>query len=330
MTLRHALRLVAAPAVLASVLVVAPATPAAAVVECEMEASFDGPASLTLEYGEYWGFYAHGDSNFEQAIINNALVLTSTGVPSSYTPRVETNRDSYTGTWAYVTGSYETPLLGAGSYTFSLAAKPGFAYALCDPVVGQTAPPASLVITPAKLGIELRVLADPDNPQGAIVSAAFTGRFVQEYQSSFYTGGPLSPSGVWTITLKDSAGEVAKEYSVERAAGSDTLAQSFYWPDAEPGEQYTATATFQASGGNFDIADAGPFSYTAPESVRPVPTSTASAEQPARLPEPAGFGVPLVALILGGILIVALGALVTILSVRLSRRSGTDTKEVVA
>src|SRR5690606_3293902 len=119
--------------------------------------------------------------------------------------------------------------------------------------------------------------------------------------------------------------------SVERTAGDDTLATSFYWPDAQPGEKYTAAAEFSPSGAsasNFTVSPSATVSYTAPHTVRPAPASPAPAPPAQALPAPAGFGLPLWMLIVVSVLIVGLGALVTVLGITLSRRPKAAAGEV--
>ena len=285
-------------------------------------------SSATVEYGQYWTFPMTADSDFFSEIFQPAsFTITATGTPGTYAPVLSlfSSSGNVTGNLA---APYEVAPLGAGSYTFSVS---GSAADGVHTYTGKTPTPATLTVEKAKLGVELRVLADPSNGTGAIVTAKFTGRFVDEYSSSFFPGAAQSPAGSWKITIKDADGAVATERNVERPAGDDVLATSFYWADAEPGEQYTASATFVASGvsaNNFSVTAAQDFAYTAPESARPVPTSSATAKPDTSLPEATGFGLPLWALILVIVLTVGLGVLVTILSVRLHRRSSPHTGEV--
>ena len=282
--------------------------------------------SATVEYGQYWSFPLTSDYACLAALYEPGLLSVTTTGAGSYEPAF-TMYGVGSGGGGYVQARYDAAPLSAGAYSFTVSGETGGDYN----TTAETPTPASLTIEKAKLGVELRVLADPSNGDAAIVTAKFTGRFVDEYSSSFFPGSAQSPAGTWNITLKGADGEVATERSVERAAGDDVLATSFYWADAEPGEQYTASASFTPSGAsanNFTIGAAQNFAYTAPESARPVPTSSATAKPDASLPEATGFGLPLWALILVIVLIVALGALVTILSIRLSRRPSTSTGEV--
>lgn len=316
----------ASVAVLAALVLSQATSQAALAEEIPLAISFTDGTSSTVEYGEYWGFPVSADPNFMFNVYNQGLTsITGTGVPSGYTPDLSL----YGGT-GYLNAPYDKAPLNAGTYSFVIS---GSYTDGGDTYSGETSPAASLTIEKAKLGIELRVVADPTNSDSSIVSARFTGRFVDEYQSSFFPSSALSPAGVWHITVTDENGEIATERSVERSAGDDVLATSFYWPDAEPGVQYTASAEFVASGpsaGNFDITGAADFSYTGVETARPTPSSTATGKPDVSLPEAAEFGLPLWAVVLIGVLIIGLAVLVTILSVRASRRSGTPVADRVS
>jgi hypothetical protein len=285
------------------------------------------PHALSLEYGVPWAFEATAEGTTYMAGSWTTTVDFHGGPagyePDSYSYMPETGR--ITTVSVYTPGTL--PALKVGSYTIDVTVSTDG----LGGSTGTTTTPASLTVTPAPLGIELRVLPDPNNSEAAIVSAAFTGRFVDEYQPSFYPSSAVSPGGEWHIALKDSTGEVAVERNVERAAGDDALATSFYWADAEPGEEYSATATFTPTGSsnaNFSVSPATTFTFTAGESSRPVPSSTAAAEPASDLPEPTGFAAPLWLVILVSILIAGLGALVTVLSVRLRKPPSLASGEV--
>jgi hypothetical protein len=261
---------------------------AAHAAEQPAEISFT-TTSATIEYGQYWSFPLESDFAFWITVYQaggeppgNATV-TSTSVPSGYEPSLSIN-SPYVGYPGALSAPYDVAPLGAGTYTFSVG---GTGTDGTDTFTGQTPTPATLTIEKAKLGIELRVLADASDPRGTIVTARFTGRFVDEYQSSFFGGAAKSPEGTWNVVITDENGEVATERTVERNAGDDVLATSFYWADAEPGVQYTASAAFTASGSssaNFAITNAQDFDFTGVDSQRPVPTSTAAAVPPTNLP----------------------------------------------
>ena len=312
---------------IAAALALVPTAPASAV---EYDQVAFTTTTSTLEYGQSWSFPVEaGYFFYSSGYQSGKVAVVSTGTPSGYTPSLSLYEAGGQTATGYLTAPYDVAPLSPGSYTFTITGD--FTDAASVQYNVQTTPPAQLTITKAKLGVELRVLADTTNGTGAIVTAKFTGRFVDEYSSSFFVGAAQSPAGTWKISIKKADGTVATERNVERAAGDDVLATSFYWADAEPGEQYTASATFVASGvsaNNFSIAAAQDFAYTAPQSARPVPTSSATSKPDTSLPEATGFGLPLWVLILVGAFIVGLGVLVTILSVRVHRRSSPRAGEV--
>ncbi len=284
--------------------------------------------SLTVEYGQSWSIPVYTDFNFfGKIVVNDAAVVTSTSTPAGYAPSVYFS-PPYNGATGQLYAPYEFDPLAAGTYTFSIT---GTYDDFGDVYSGSTPTAATLKIEKAKLGIDLRVLADKSNGDEAIVTAKFTGRFIDEYSSSYFDGVALSPAGTWHITIKDEDGEIAAESTVERAAGDDVLATSFYWPDAEPGKQYTASADFTPSGAsanNFSVSPAQKFAYTAPDPQRPELSSTATTKPDSNLPESTGLGLPLWLLVVVIIIIIGLGAVVTLLSVRLSRRPSASTGEV--
>lgn len=303
------------------------AAPAAIAADYPVVVNFP-TASVTVEYGQGWSIPVYTDFLFYDKIaLTGSAVVSSTSTPSGFVPSYYF-APSYGEASSSIYTPYDFAPLPVGSYTFSVN---GTYEQFGDTYTGQTPSPATLKIEKAKLGVELRVLADGSNGDDAIVTAKFTGRFVDEYSPSYFESSAISPAGTWQIVIKDKDGEVAVENTVERAAGDDVLATSFYWTDAEPGVQYTVTAEFTpsgTSGNNFTITPAQAFSYTAPDAQRPQLSSTATAKPDTSLPEATGFGLPLWLLIVVIVLIVGLGTLVTILSVRLTRRPSTSTGEV--
>jgi hypothetical protein len=295
--------------------------------------SFTDPKTATLEYGQYWYFPLSCDADFyNNSYSAGTATATVTGAPSGFTPQFDMYTSFGPGSTCSggVATGYDTAPLNAGNYSITVRGSyedGGVTYN------AQTPTPAVLTIEKAKIGVELRVVPDSSDAEAVIVTARFTGRFVDEYQSSFFPGAAKSPAGIWKITLVDSAGEVATERSIERAAGDDVLATSFYWADGEPGQTYTASAQFTAessSASNFAITQAGDFDFTVADSPRPVPSSTAAAEPDSHLPEATGFSLPLWVVVVSTLLIVGLGVLVTLLSLRLRRRSTATTGEKAA
>lgn len=273
--------------------------------------------SYTYEYGEYWFLEAHspeGSLAFAEFTASGEL----TGTPSGYTPATDAYHPDGMTENAWMAPSTTSRPLPAGSYSATLTIR-GFNGA-GEPATTDT--PASLTINPAALGMVLQVIADPSNPSNAIVSARFTGNFVDTFFSTSDPLSPLSPAGTWTIRVSDADGQVAHEFTAERTGEDDVLAVSDYWSDVPPGE-YTARATFTPSGEsttNFTFSDASPVTYAA--AAAPGSGSTAPPAPPAPPPaEDGGMTLPLWIPIAAGVLTAGLLALMIVQIVRL-RRAG--------
>ena len=278
---------------------------------------FSEPTSLTLEYGQYWSFPLTADNDFVwELYAPQHYEINSTGVRSGYAPTL--NIFNQTGANnGILLAPYDVAPLIAGNYSFTIN---GTFDDGANTWHGETPIPAGLTVTPAQLGLELRVITDPNNVAAAVISTKFTGRFVDEFAPSNTPGAALSPAGSWKVILKDSEGTTALEHTIDRAAGDDTLATSFYWAGAKPGTVYTATATFTPSGtsaANFQVAPATAFSYTAGDASRPVPTSTATVIPVDTLPDAAPLSLPLWLVILLGIATAGLIALVVVLALKI-------------
>ena len=295
----------------------------------EVALTFSTP-DLTIEYGDGWGFELYSDQPV------GALDFAGLGVFPDITGAPGYNVGVYLASTyhtivaypvAYLNADPNSPPLRVGEYTIGAAAEGNY---FGDSTHGYTAPPGHLTITRAPLGLSVRVVPDPNNPEGAIVTALFTGHYVDNFYPSADVAAPVAPEGAWTITLTDADGEVGVQRNFERQATDDVLSTTFYWLDAKPGMEYTATAVFEPAGAsatNFNFSEATPFAYTAVEPQRPVPTSTAAAAPPSEvLPDP-GFGLPAVVVILGVVLIVISGVLTTIFAVKGSRRMQTGAAE---
>ena len=322
---------VAAAALIAGFVLSQTAAGAASAADIPAPIEFNAPATLSVEYGQYWSFAVTPSSDFLYSIFDNGgSTITNTGAPAGYTPDLSLYSPSAGAYAGSLSTSYVAAPLPVGSYTFKIKGEKSFPP---DTYIGETPTSAQLTVTKAPLGIDLRMIADPNHPEAAVVSAQFTGRFVDEYISSTFDYAAISPAGQWSITVKDDAGEVVVERNFERSAGDDNLATSFYWNGGKADAEYSATATFTpsgASGGNFTVAPSNTFAYTVPLSVRPTPSSTAPAEAAGALAEASEFSLPLWALILAAVLIVSLGVLVTLFSVRLRRRSAPNTEAVAS
>lgn len=271
----------------------------------------------TFEYGEYWFLEAHSpEAGFAFGTFTAEGTLT--GTPSGYTPTIDAYAVDSTSTNAYVSPSSTSRPLPAGTYEATLTIR-GFDGA-GEP--SSTPTPATMTINPSALGIGLQIIPDPSNPANAIISAKFTGRFVDEFFSTADPLAPLTPAGSWRILVRDAEGQTAHELRADRSENDDVLALSSYWSDVPPGE-YTVSAAFTASGAsadNFTISDATPVTYTA--AAAPGSGSTAPPAPPAPpAAEDLGMTLPLWIPIVAGVLTAGLLALMIVQIVRL-RRAG--------
>ena len=295
------------------------AAPASA-IDVDIDLEFDAPRTTTVEYGQAWYLpLSAGPGFYYEIYVSSESEISITGASTS--PEFLLYFDSSGQTKGSLSNSYDSPPLAVGSYAFSITATHTYSYG--DTYHGETTSPGQLTITKAQLGVDLRMVDDASNRDATIISVAFSGRFVDEYQSSFFEEAPISPAGTWHVTVTDSTGEVAVERNLERSAGDDVLATSFYWADPKPGEEYSATAEFTpigASADRFAVAPSSTVTYSAGAS-QPVPTSTSTsiAEPPHELAQPSEFAVPLWALILVIALTIGLAVLVTVVGVRLAK-----------
>jgi hypothetical protein len=283
--------------------------------------------SATFTYGDYWYLQATA-AGAGLAMAPFAVTGSLTGAPSGYAPTYTTyltngNADSV----AFIGASATERPLPAGSYTASLTLSPfdGAAEG------ATTNPPATITIAPAALTVVLQAQADPSNPANAIVSARFTGPFLDNYFTSSDPTTPLTPAGTWKIEVTDADGQVAHEFSAQRIDTDAVLATSTYWPDVAAGE-YTIRASFATTGAssqNFSITDATPITYTA--SPAPGATSTASPAPPAPpAADDAGLTLPLWIPLLAGVFSAGLLALLIVQIVRLRRAGAPAGAEVPA
>jgi hypothetical protein len=291
--------------------------------------SFDN-TEIAAEYGDGWQLALYADTPMYFLDLDGGGVFPEiTGAPGydvgTYLPT--TYHTSVYEPVAYLYGDPDSPQLGVGEYTITATAE-GAGWGESNH--GHMAVPAHLTISRAPIGMDVRVVEDPNNPENAIVTTQFTGRFVDNFYPSSEPNAPLAPAGTLTIKLTDQDGNVALQRNFERQPTDDVLSTTFYWADAKPGEAYTATAVFDPTSGsaaNFDFSEATPFAFTAVEASRPVPTSTAAVAPPSEeLPDP-GFGLPLWTIIIAAAFIVILGVLTTMFAIRGSRASVTGLPE---
>ena len=284
--------------------------------------AFFPPATITVGYGENWSL------DFSSYVCNTfASTFRKDGAVYPYTPQYQypyiAGGELQRG--AVMTGYESRPLVG-GSYQLTVtttAAAPYLGYPYQCPsngTSGVTATPATIVVTPAALGLDLRVIADPNAESNAIVSARFTGDFVDSYEGLANPWAPLPPTGTWFFEIADETGDVVFSKEVEKLTPDDSLATSLYWTEAKPGETYSARATFAPAGENgtsFTAAESTPFSYTAPNSV-------VKATDPSVTPAPVessqsgtgGVEVPVWIIAVIGLLMALAAVLATIFIVR--------------
>ena len=291
--------------------------------------SWVAPSTQTLEYGEYWAFHAENRGVGLAVTSTWQARATIDGAPQeAMLTSVYMDYDRCFGQITVFPG--DTRPLDPGSYSFTAR----MYHVVDDADTDVTPEPARLTVTPAQLGLQVRIATDPSNPRNAIITASFTGafvdRFAHDWGSTSYPQAPLLPEGEWHLTVRDDDGDVVHERVIARTATDDILAVSEFWPDPAAGE-YTASATFVPSGpARFTFTDAAPSAFTAagppPDAV---PTAT-----PAPTGAPAEAAAPTVpsGVILGvGLLSVALAAVLVVQAVRLvrARRSASpDVTEV--
>jgi hypothetical protein len=181
-----------AGALLAALLLSQGGASAAFAEDTPVTVEFDDPIAKTIEYGEYWDFQLTVSPLFMflyDEVDEEAVVVNAPGIPATQKPTLELYDCCASGgsgdSEGYLQPNFESDPLPAGNYSFTVsgdwpAAGVNPAYSAETPVAAQ------LTITKAQLGIDLRVLADSNNPDGAVVSAAFSGRFVDEYIASTF------------------------------------------------------------------------------------------------------------------------------------------------
>jgi hypothetical protein len=171
--------------------------------------------------------------------------------------------------------------------------------------------------------MDLAVNADPSNTANTIISAELVGAFRDNFFTTSFAEGPLTPAGTWNIRVTDENGAVVHEVSADRTDTDDNLGISSYWAGVAPG-RYTVRGTFTptgASGQNFSVTQPSEVAYTA--APAPGATSTAAPAPPAppASGEQAGSSLPAWIPLVAGILSTGLLALLIVQIVRLRRLS---------
>ena len=317
-----------AAAILACVLTAVLSLGSVAAANADVPPIVFDPKTTTAEYGQSWAVEGTVSPSPFASWSTPTAIVAMRGTPNGYTPNAQAYHDPSTNTMrATVYSSYTARPLNAGTYNFDMVVTNGYGGAGAG-----TSRPQPLVIEPAALSIETRVVEDAADPSSAIVSARFVGKFVDNFQTTQFPTAPFTPAGEWQISIVDSTGETTS-WKVARTDTDDVLATSLLWAESKPGEQYTATAEFVTSGtssNNFSISGSAPFSYTAPTSERQFAPATAPSAPEIEPAAPATFSVPLWWIVLAGVLVAALAAVLVILAVRLRRTPARSQKLVPA
>lgn len=279
--------------------------------------SFTEPA-VVIEYGQHWSFTAVAKETW--VVIGPWSGSSSfSGGPSGYVPSTNFvyDRQAYT-TTVWISPQPGVRPLPAGKYTINATVTNQYE----DSTGDTTGAPATLTVNPAALGIEVRATDDPSNKENAILTARFTGEFLNDMVPTGYDDAPLKPAGRWTLVVKDEAGTVVEQFESERLSTDESMATSFYWEGPSRGSTYSVSASFSPtseSARNFAVTNGPDFNYTVSAVEREVPTSSASAQaQEEALPKP-DFSVPLWWILLIGATLATLIAFTVIFAIRWGR-----------
>jgi hypothetical protein len=196
--------------------------------------------------------------------------------------------------------------------------------------VATPAAPAHLVVKAAKLKIVQKVVADPNSPNNAIVSASMTGDYIDNYRwtvtapaDQLFTNTPRIPSGTWSIRIAD-GDKAVFERKIDQPAGGP-IDLSFYWNSIPLNAQLTSTITFTPTGsavGNFDVTQPAPFAFTSAAEGRLVPVADPAGTDQNVVATHIGPSFPLWAVLLTGLLGIGLIAAIVALRISATRRRG--------
>ena len=219
------------------------------------------PVSTTVEYGQYWEITAE---------VGNAECLVEGCDDTSFDVIIESS--SYG-------EAVSTPIFDGGvfisSFDLSTIAPPdtyevrGVMVNEDDFQMASSNTNGSLTITPAALAVEATVIPDDHQPEGAIVSAQLTGKFVDAVDECFGSTEchiPL-PNGTWKLTVKNADGTIAHEEEIATKAAASRYA-SFYLHGVTPSTDYTVDATFtpaSSESANYTVSPANGVAFTSAE-----------------------------------------------------------------
>jgi hypothetical protein len=313
----------------------------AVVLMCGTQASAMAaqPVSITLKapeqsfvYGDPWGFQAEmtgvvtGIYGGENMIPGESHVSSFDG-PYGEVYFFPNGADTAAGWFG---ADPERAPLDAGTYDMRVSVNgaqtgSGFAYS------GESEP-IELEIGPAELATDVRMIADPSNPDNAVVTVGLDGQFINNLVPGLpqdeYPSLARMPAGSWHVVITDGAGSTLLDRTIEQPADGPPSA-TLYWTDAEPESAYTVTGSFTPvpdSQQNFAIAEAAAFPYTSPSAQRPQPTPTVAGPLVEPLESPGGASLPVWSILGAGL--VALGLVVALLTLLVAgrRRASRTTK----
>lgn len=308
---RIAAGLGAAAIVVGSVVVVGPATPAAAAPEPTLTWT---DSSVEAQFGEAWGALVTytagtGDTYFGAYCRYSgcpASVRLEGPVAFDFEIRFYTSGSGATTSSAGVYPMWASNLPGVlvpGSYTLTVTFQPP---TTTTPAVSSALP---VTIGPAELAFTLTTQADPAVPTALIASALLT----RENEDT-YVG--VTPGGVWTLTATNDAGE--EVFARELTFGTDgaRLWGSTYWADAPPGEKITLTVSATGTAAEYSITDAST-TLTTVSAPAPQPTPEPT-PPPDEVASASAAALPVWSLLAAGL--VFLIALATIIASLIRRR----------
>lgn len=322
-------RWISAPLALtiAGTVVLAPATAAQA---DDGVITFDPPASGTFTYGALWYLPFTTDYRFASGQpVSGEMAGPFDG------PIGDVQLYAYYDTArGNLIAPFDQPPTPAGSYQVYLTLRTDY---FGNPLVATPSAPASLTIEPAPISIEHKVVVDPNNPVNAIVTASMTGAYIDytvwsvtALPEELTPSVPRTPGGTWTLRITN-GDEVALERQFDQPAGTSPNL-SFYWTDVPLNAQLSSTVTFAPTGssvGNFDVTQSPSFAFTSAPEGRPVPVADPSGTDQDDIVPEEGTSFPLGAVILAGVIGLALVAAIVVLVVR-GRRGGVVPSDVEA
>jgi hypothetical protein len=273
------------------------------------------PATQTVEYGSYWDFTVATDDASGEMPSDSTVHVTGASTPVHIQTSFyyDDSEDDYAAIISTPSGRQP---LEAGHYSFTVSSTKDSGG---DHYTFSTADSAQLTVTKAPIGVDLRVINDPNSTGNAIVSMRLTGNYIDNlYPADGDPMVPLAPSGTWKVTVANADGSVALQRSIVQTAGFAST-QSFYWPSVPAEKTFSATAVFTADSsiaGNFAFSPSPDVSYTSSPKPVPSPVPTELASSTHADPSQEGFTIPFWLVMLLSVAIVGLAITVTVLAIK--------------